>query len=169
VHATGSPIPHLRHDAYPYDDGDRYVSDVLAFIRDGLDRDEPVLVAVPDTHLDDLRAALSPAEAGRIRLYDMAVAGRNPGRVLGSLFGAFVRAHEESVRIVSEVVAPIASEPSRIACGTAAIESSAIEETKGMIMIPMTRPAASADSVEDGMPSDRPRSRTAGATVSAAK
>ena len=49
------------------------------------------------------------------------------------------------------------------------IESSAMEETNGMIMIPITRPAASADSVEDGMPNVRPRSRIAGATVSAAK
>ena len=72
--------------------------------------------------------------------------------------------------IVSDVVAPIARLPSRIACGTAAIESSAIEETNGMIMIPITRPAASADSEEaPGMPSAAAKSRTAGATVSAAK
>ena len=38
-----------------------------------------------------------------------------------------------------------------------------------MIMIPMTRPAASALSEEAGIPSDWPKSRTAGATVSAAK
>ena len=72
--------------------------------------------------------------------------------------------------MVSEVVAPIASDPSRIACGTAVIESSAIEETNGMIMIPITRPAASALSDEaEAMPSICPKSRTAGATVRAAK
>ena len=74
------------------------------------------------------------------------------------------------MRIVSDVVAPIARLPSRIACGTAAIESSAIELTNGMIMMPMTRPAASALSLlAEVMPSDRPKSRTTGATVSAAK
>src|SRR3546814_20584088 len=51
-------------------------------------------------------------------------------------------------RIVSDVVAPMASEPSRIACGTALIESSAMEETNGMIITPITLPAASADSDE---------------------
>jgi hypothetical protein len=50
--------------------------------------------------------------------------------------------------IVSEVVAPIARLPSRIALGTAAIESSAIDETKGMIITPITSPAASALSDE---------------------
>jgi hypothetical protein len=48
--------------------------------------------------------------------------------------------------------------------------SSAIEETKGMIITPMTRPAASALSVDGfSMPSDGGKSRTSGATVSAAK
>ena len=137
MHATGSPIPRLRHDAYPYDDDDRYVSDVLAFVRDGIDRDEPVLVAVPDTHLEDLRAALSPAEAGRIRLYDMAVAGRNPGRVLGSLFGAFVRAHEESVRIVSEVVWPERTDQEYPACVEhEALVNVALADTSAHVLCP---------------------------------
>ncbi len=61
-----------------------------------------------------------------------------PGRAAGT----------STLRIVSLVVAPIASEPSRIACGTAAMESSAIEETKGMIITPITSPAASALSLE---------------------
>ena len=57
-----------------------------------------------------------------------------------------------------------------MAWGTAAIESSAIEETKGMIITPMTSPAAialSLDALE--MPIACAASRTAGATVSAAK
>ena len=75
-----------------------------------------------------------------------------------------------TLRMVSDLVAPIASEPSRIACGTAAIESSAIELTNGMIMMPITRPAASALSLlAELIPTARPRSRTIGATVSAAK
>ena len=64
----------------------------------------------------------------------------------------------------------MASEPSRIACGTAAMESSAIDDTKGMIITPITTPAASADS-DDAllMPVATARSRSAGATVRAAK
>ena len=72
--------------------------------------------------------------------------------------------------IVSDLVAPIARLPSRIASGTALIESSAIDETKGMIMMPMTRPAASADSDDaPGMPTVTAKSRIAGAMVRAAK
>jgi anti-sigma regulatory factor (Ser/Thr protein kinase) len=122
VHAASessrpAPTARLRHDAYIYDDGDRYVADVLCFVRDGLARDEQVLVAVPDAHLGHLRAGLSAAEAGRVRLYDMAVVGRNPGRILGSLLGAFVRAHVDGpVRIVSEVVWPERSDEEHLAC-----------------------------------------------------
>src|SRR3546814_6829997 len=66
-------------------------------------------------------------------------------------------------RMVSDVVAPIANEPSRIAWGTALIESSAIEETNGMIITPITTPAASADS-DDALetPIDTANSRMAG-------
>ena len=112
-----------------------------------------------------VRLAARPAAITTIIVSPIArlTASRTPPTTPGSAGGT------RTLRIVSDVVAPIASEPSRIACGTAAIESSAIDETNGMIMIPITRPAASADSVEDGMPSDRPRSRIAGATVRAAK
>ena len=72
--------------------------------------------------------------------------------------------------IVSDRVAPSARLPSRIACGTAAMLSSAIELTNGMIMMPMTRPAASALSLlAELTPMARPKSRITGATVSAAK
>ena len=57
-----------------------------------------------------------------------------------------------------------------MACGTAAMLSSAIELTNGLIMMPMTRPAASALSLEAlAMPALCATSRTNGATVSAAK
>ena len=53
--------------------------------------------------------------------------------------------------------------------GTAFSASSESEETKGMIMMPMTRPAASAEFGEVAMPSRPPAWRIAGATVSTAK
>jgi len=68
------------------------------------------------------------------------------------------------------VVAPIARLPSRIDCGTAAMLSSAMDETKGMIITPITSPAASALSEEaPWMPIFTAKSRRAGAMVSAAK
>ena len=43
--------------------------------------------------------------------------------------------------MVSERVAPRPSEPSRMARGTAVMMSSDSDETKGISMMPMTRPA----------------------------
>jgi anti-sigma regulatory factor (Ser/Thr protein kinase) len=107
----------FRHDAYFYDDGDHYVTEVLRFVRDGIARDEPVLIAVPPARLAQLRAGLSPAEAGQVRLSDMAVVGRNPGRILGSVLAIFLRKHvEKGVRIVSEVVWPERTEQEYLAC-----------------------------------------------------
>ena len=71
--------------------------------------------------------------------------------------------------IVSERVAPSASEPSRIACGTAAMTSSDSDDTNGMIITPMTMPAANALSEATLSPIDSPTPRIKGATVSAAK
>lgn len=137
--ARSAPAGHrLRHDAYFYDDGDRYVADVLHFVRDGIARDEPVLVAVPDTHLEHLRAGLSPTEVDRVRLYDMAVAGRNPGQILGSLFGAFVRAHDDGcVRIVSEVLWPERTDQEYPACVEhEALVNVALADTPAHVLCP---------------------------------
>jgi anti-sigma regulatory factor (Ser/Thr protein kinase) len=79
---------------------------VLRFVRTGLARDEPVLVAVPEPGLTLVRTGLTAAEAARVRTTDLAVAGRNPGRILG-LFAGFVREHAgRPVRMVAEPVWP---------------------------------------------------------------
>ena len=72
-------------------------------------------------------------------------------------------------RMVSERVAPRPYEPSRNDCGTALMTSSESDETKGMIIMPMTRPAASADSEATFRPIASPQPRMSGATVNAAK
>lgn len=95
----------LEHDALFYATRDEYVSGVLGFVREGLQRDEPVLVAVPSWNLDVLHDALAPHELPRVRLRDMTVAGRNPGRIIGTVLTAFVREHpEQRVRIVGEPI-----------------------------------------------------------------
>jgi anti-sigma regulatory factor (Ser/Thr protein kinase) len=95
----------LEHDALFYADADEYVAGVLGFVREGLARDEPVLVAVPGPNLNLLRDALTPDEARRVRLRDMSVAGRNPGRIIGTVLMAFVREHaDRRVRIVGEPI-----------------------------------------------------------------
>ena len=56
-----------------------------------------------------------------------------------------------------------------MAWGTALMTSSDRDETNGMIMIPMTTPAASALSELTSSPRPAPRSRKKGAIVRAAK
>src|SRR5262245_9103672 len=90
-------------------------------------------------------------------------ASRNPAMMPGSAAGT------TTFVIVSAVVAPSPSEASRNDRGTARSASSDNDETNGMIMIPITVPAASALSEDTPSPRLRPTSRTKGATVSAAK
>ena len=71
--------------------------------------------------------------------------------------------------MVSDFVAPMAYDPSRKDCGTALMMSSESDEISGTIIMPMTRPAASADSDDTSRPSDSPVFLTNGATVRAAK
>ena len=95
----------LEHDALFYASDDEYVAGVLGFVREGLERDEPVLVSVPEWNLALLRDGLTPQEAPRVRLRDMTVAGRNPGRIIGNVLTAFVREHPATrVRIVGEPI-----------------------------------------------------------------
>ena len=90
-------------------------------------------------------------------------ASRTPPTMPGSAAGRI------TLRIVSERVAPSRRTPSRSDCGTALITSSDSDETKGMIMMPITRPAASALSEATSSPTAAPASRRNGATVRAAK
>jgi hypothetical protein len=46
----------LRHEAYFYDNAGCYLADLLGFVRGGLARNEPVLIAVPSPNLEQLSA-----------------------------------------------------------------------------------------------------------------
>ena len=102
---TASVAGVLEHDALFYSDAASYRSGCLDFVREGLEQDEPVLVAVPQPGLGLIRSALSAAEATRVRTADMAQAGRNPGRIIGTVLTAFVREHAgQRVRIIGEPI-----------------------------------------------------------------
>jgi anti-sigma regulatory factor (Ser/Thr protein kinase) len=95
----------LEHDAFLYSDAAGYRAGLVGFVREGLALGEPVLVAVPQPGLGLLRAALSDDELGRVDTVDMSVAGRNPGRIIGSVLTRFVDEHPGTrVRIVGEPV-----------------------------------------------------------------
>lgn len=72
---------------------------------DGLDRGEPVAVAVPGRNLLLIEKALEN-RAGEVRLIDMQSAGRNPGAILPSVLVPFATGHRGPVRIVGEPVWP---------------------------------------------------------------
>ena len=71
----------FRHLALLYRGRAGYTLAVRGFIRDSLDRDEPLLVVVPDRNADLLRADLG-AEASRVTWMDMTALGRNPARII---------------------------------------------------------------------------------------
>ncbi|MGH4026163.1 MAG: anti-sigma factor RsbA family regulatory protein [Pseudonocardiaceae bacterium] len=96
----------LIHEALFYLDADEYVAGIERFLREGRELDEPVLVAVPDSHLEVLRSALG-VDAHQVQFVDMAKVGRNPGRIIPSVLYSFARAHAGSrVRIVGEPIWP---------------------------------------------------------------
>jgi anti-sigma regulatory factor (Ser/Thr protein kinase) len=128
----------LRHDAFFYHDSDRYVADLVAFVRAGIAGAEPVLIAVPGARLERLRSGLTRAEAARVHLHDMAVVGRNPGRLIASLLGAFIRGHPGGrVRIVAETIWPGRSEQEYPACAEhEALVNMALADAPAHILCP---------------------------------
>lgn len=94
----------LVHPALFYATEDEYLAALVPFVTDGLDRGQPVAVAVPGARLRALGAALGGA-AGAVTLVDMAVAGRNPGRIIATVLRDFADRHPGThVRIVGEPI-----------------------------------------------------------------
>jgi anti-sigma regulatory factor (Ser/Thr protein kinase) len=104
--ASGHAGESFVHEGLFYHDQQAYAAGLLPFIRAGLAAEEPVLVAVPGAHLDQLRDAVG-GEAGRVRFVDMAQSGRNPGRIIPAVLHAFIEEHSPArVRIIGEPIWP---------------------------------------------------------------
>ncbi|MEU4419126.1 sensor histidine kinase [Actinoplanes sp. NPDC024001] len=94
----------FHHPALLYCRDAEYVAGVTAFVRSAVNDDNPVLIAVPGANLDLLRAALTDL-GDRVDFADMAVAGRNPGRILPSVLLRFAAEHPgRRVSIVGEPI-----------------------------------------------------------------
>lgn len=92
------------HEALFYRDPEAYLQGCLRFIREGLSRAEPALVAVPGPNLEQLRSGLGTDATG-VRFVDMSEAGRNPGRIIPGVLRAFVSTHSGGrVRIIGEPI-----------------------------------------------------------------
>lgn len=94
------------HPALFYRGDDEYLAGLVPFVRDGLERDEPVAVAVPGGKLRLLREALDGA-GDQVLMLDMTEAGRNPGRIIPGVLRAFADKHRDThVRIIGEPIWP---------------------------------------------------------------
>jgi anti-sigma regulatory factor (Ser/Thr protein kinase) len=72
----------FEHEVLFYRDDEGFLAGLLPFIRDGLGRDEAVVVAEPRPRIELLRDALGD-DAGAVRFLDMAEIGANPARIIG--------------------------------------------------------------------------------------
>lgn len=111
---TGPPA--FDHPGLLYRDADQYLAGTTGFVRSALADDNPVLVAVPAANLGLLRDALGHA-GDRVEFADMAVAGRNPGRIIPAVLLAFAAAYPgRRVSIIGEPIWPGRSELEYPAC-----------------------------------------------------
>ncbi|MEU4422401.1 sensor histidine kinase [Actinoplanes sp. NPDC024001] len=93
------------HPGLIYRTFDEYLYGTTTFVRSAVEAGEPVLVAVPEPNLTRLREALSGLSG--VDFADMAVAGRNPGRILPGVLLRFAAAHAgRRVAIIGEPIWP---------------------------------------------------------------
>ena len=98
----------FHHLALLYRSSQEYLSTLLAFVRTGLARAEPVFVAVPAAAGELLRDRLTPA-SGQVTFADMARMGLNPARNIPAV-RTFVDAHPgRRIRYVGEPAWPARS------------------------------------------------------------
>jgi anti-sigma regulatory factor (Ser/Thr protein kinase) len=106
---TARPVSGRQQFAHPgllYHDSEQYLAATTSFVRSALAAGDPVLVAVPGDNLRLLREALADV-ADRVRFADMAVAGRNPGRIIPGVLLQFAAAHPgRRVSIIGEPIWP---------------------------------------------------------------
>ncbi len=114
VRAARAPVPQprdqgahdgFRHEALLYDGEAGLVAAAAPFVQDGLDRGQPVLVALPPQQLAQVRAAVVDP-TGEVAWVDMSELGGNPARLVPAL-GAFVdEAGGRAVRGIGQLLWP---------------------------------------------------------------
>ncbi|HEX8688650.1 MAG TPA: sensor histidine kinase [Solirubrobacterales bacterium] len=71
----------FRHEAFLYADADEFLAGTVPFLRDGLEAEEPALVAVGRSRAKALRGELG-RDGKLVRFIDMEALGRNPARII---------------------------------------------------------------------------------------
>lgn len=104
------------HSALLYRDAAEMLAGVVPFLLGGLAEGAVVGAALAGPHLELVRSALGSA-AERVRLFDMAEVGRNPGRIVAEVIGSVVAARPDApARIVEEPMWPGRTEREYPAC-----------------------------------------------------
>jgi anti-sigma regulatory factor (Ser/Thr protein kinase) len=93
----------FSHEALLYEGPDGLLAGTLPFIREGLERDEPVLVAVGASTIARLRELLG-RDAKRVEFVDMAVLGHNPARIIPAWHDFLARHDDRAVRGIGEPI-----------------------------------------------------------------
>jgi anti-sigma regulatory factor (Ser/Thr protein kinase) len=77
-----APHEGFRHEAILYAGQQEFIDRIGAFVREGAEAGEPVLVVVGAHKIEWLRSALSDLEDSAVRYADMAEVGRNPAHII---------------------------------------------------------------------------------------
>jgi anti-sigma regulatory factor (Ser/Thr protein kinase) len=83
--------PGYRHEALLYRGDEEFLAGTVPLVRDAIDADAAVLVAIPRARTRVLQEALGP-DRERVEFADMEEIGRNPGRIIGA-WRDFIRAY----------------------------------------------------------------------------
>ena len=84
------PVDRFEHEALFYRGDDDFLDGLLPFVRDGLERDDAVVVVEPRNRLDQLRDALG-GDAQAVEFQDMTEIGANPARIIAVWADVLVR------------------------------------------------------------------------------
>lgn len=107
----------FRHEALLYDGVDAFVTATSAFIREGIEADEPVLVVVSREKIGLLCDELG-SEAARVDFKDMDSVGSNPARIIPAWYD-FVANHggsSQHMRGIGEPISPSRSPDALVEC-----------------------------------------------------
>jgi anti-sigma regulatory factor (Ser/Thr protein kinase) len=95
----------FQHEALIYEGLDRFSAGVLPFIREGIEAEEPMMVAVGAERIAMLRDALGD-QAGTVQFVNMTELGRNPGRIIPA-WEEFLAAHRTDSEPIRGIGEPI--------------------------------------------------------------
>jgi anti-sigma regulatory factor (Ser/Thr protein kinase) len=95
----------LSHTALFYRSQPEYTGRIAAFVRDGLDRGEPALIALPSDRARMIGATLDGGP-GEVVFADMTELGRNPARIIPEVRSFTDKHPGQRVRYVGEPVWP---------------------------------------------------------------